>query len=65
LAAGLLAVLSDRARADTLARNARNLADTKYTDDAYIEKTRLACEALAINHDAPLAGNVSARSRLS
>ena len=64
LAAGLLAVLSDRARADALARSARHLADTKYTDDAFIEKTRLACESLVVKQDAPVAGNVSARSRL-
>jgi glycosyltransferase involved in cell wall biosynthesis len=64
LAAGLLAVLDDRTRAETLARNARHLADTKYTDDAFIEKTRQACEALIVKRDAPVAGNVSARSRL-
>lgn len=65
LADGVLAVLNDRARAETLARNARRLADTKYTEEAYLEKTRLACEAFVVKRDAPVAGNVSARSRLS
>jgi hypothetical protein len=63
LANGLLAVLGDRARADLLARNARQLAESKYTDEAYIEKTRLACSALGSSPGAGVA-KASARSWL-
>ena len=63
LAEGLLAVLADRGRADALARNARELAATKYTDEAFIEKTRLACSALVPGPGAGVA-KASARSWL-
>ena len=45
-AAGILAALGDRARADAVGVNARRLADTKYSYEAYLERTREACAAL-------------------
>jgi len=41
-AAGILAALDDPKRAATVGRMARELADAKYTYDAYLEKTRRA-----------------------
>jgi glycosyltransferase involved in cell wall biosynthesis len=46
-AAGILAALADRARAETVGRRARELADAKYSYEAYVERTRRACDALA------------------
>ena len=43
---GILAGLSDPARAERLGRQARHLAETKYSYAAYLEKTRQACAAL-------------------
>jgi glycosyltransferase involved in cell wall biosynthesis len=45
-AAGILAGLSDPERAAQIGRRARELAETKYSYDAYLEKTRQACTAL-------------------
>jgi glycosyltransferase involved in cell wall biosynthesis len=45
-AAGVLAGLTDRDRAAQVGRAARDLAETKYSYDAYLEKTRQACAAL-------------------
>jgi hypothetical protein len=45
-AEGILAGLTDTARAATLGRQARTLAETKYSYDAYLDKTRQACAAL-------------------
>jgi glycosyltransferase involved in cell wall biosynthesis len=45
-AAGMLAALADRARADAVGLNARRLAETKYSYEAYLERTREACAAL-------------------
>jgi glycosyltransferase involved in cell wall biosynthesis len=45
-AAGILAALADRARAETVGRRARELADAKYSYEAYMERTRRACDAL-------------------
>jgi glycosyltransferase involved in cell wall biosynthesis len=45
-AEGLVAGLTDTARAARLGRQARELAETKYSYDAYLEKTRQACAAL-------------------
>jgi glycosyltransferase involved in cell wall biosynthesis len=45
-AEGILAGLTDTVRAATLGRQARELAETKYSYDAYLEKTRQACAAL-------------------
>lgn len=46
LANGILEALADRGRAARLARAARDLAETKYSYEAYLERTRLACGAL-------------------
>ena len=54
-AAGILAGLADPARAAAIGRRARELAETKYSYDAYIERTRQACAALL---PAPPAGDV-------
>jgi glycosyltransferase involved in cell wall biosynthesis len=45
-AAGVLAGLTDGARAARVGRQARVLAETKYSYEAYLEKTRQACAAL-------------------
>jgi glycosyltransferase involved in cell wall biosynthesis len=45
-AAGVLRGLDDRAESDAIGRRARELADTKYSYEAYLEKTRQACAAL-------------------
>jgi glycosyltransferase involved in cell wall biosynthesis len=45
-AAGILDVVNDPARAADVGRRARRLADTKYSYDAYLERTRQACAAL-------------------
>jgi glycosyltransferase involved in cell wall biosynthesis len=52
---GILAALTDRARAQDVGTNARRLADTKYSYQAYLERTREACAAL---EGAPPAGAV-------
>jgi glycosyltransferase involved in cell wall biosynthesis len=44
--AGVLAALGDRDRAAAIGKQARLLADTKYSYQAYLEKTRQACAAL-------------------
>jgi glycosyltransferase involved in cell wall biosynthesis len=43
---GILVALSDAARAAEVGENARRLADTKYSYEAYVERTRRACAAL-------------------
>ena len=45
-AGGVLAALGDRARADAIGAQARRLAETKYSYEAYLERTREACAAL-------------------
>jgi glycosyltransferase involved in cell wall biosynthesis len=45
-AQGILAALTDQQRAAAIARHARELAEAKYSDAAYLERTREACEAL-------------------
>jgi glycosyltransferase involved in cell wall biosynthesis len=44
---GILAGLDDPLRAEAIGRRARELAETKYSYAAYLEKTRQACAALA------------------
>jgi glycosyltransferase involved in cell wall biosynthesis len=44
---GILAALDNPVRAAAVGRRARELADTKYSHDAYLERTRRACSALA------------------
>jgi len=43
---GILTGLNDPARAAAVARRAQELAETKYSYEAYLERTRLACAAL-------------------
>ena len=43
---GVLAGVTDHARAAAVARRALELAETKYSYDAYLERTRQACAAL-------------------
>jgi len=50
---GILAALSDPARSAEVSRRARQLADTKYSYEAYLDRTRRACGAL-LPGDAPL-----------
>lgn len=45
-AAGILAVLKDPVRAASLGRRAHEVAETKYSHQAYVERTRQAYEAL-------------------
>ena len=44
---GILAALEDPARAAAVGRRARELAETKYSYEVYLERTRRACGALA------------------
>ena len=46
-AEGILAVLTDNGRAAAIGKQARLMADTKYSYEAYLERTRQACAALA------------------
>jgi glycosyltransferase involved in cell wall biosynthesis len=43
---GILAALSDSGRAAAIGKQARLMADTKYSYEAYLERTRQACAAL-------------------
>jgi glycosyltransferase involved in cell wall biosynthesis len=43
---GILEALTDHLRAAAVGRRARELAETKYSYDAYLERTRQACAAL-------------------
>jgi len=54
-AAGILAGLADPGRAAAIGTRARELAETKYSYAAYLDKTRQACDAL---FPAPPAGDV-------
>ena len=45
-AGGILAALTDAKRAAGVGRRARELAETKYSYEAYLERTRRACEML-------------------
>jgi glycosyltransferase involved in cell wall biosynthesis len=53
-AAGILTAVEDRARAAAVGRSARALAETKYSYEAYLERTRRACAALG-SSPAPVA----------
>jgi glycosyltransferase involved in cell wall biosynthesis len=44
---GILAALDDPARAAAIGRRAHELAETKYSYEAYLERTRRACASLA------------------
>jgi glycosyltransferase involved in cell wall biosynthesis len=47
-AEGIVAAIVDPVRASSVAARARHLADTKYSYDAYLDKTRRACRELAV-----------------
>jgi glycosyltransferase involved in cell wall biosynthesis len=53
---GILAGLTDRERAARVGRQAAELAETKYSYEAYLEKTRQACAALSITEPASTPG---------
>ncbi len=46
LAEGLLMALNDRTRAEAIGRRARELADTRYSYEVYLDRTRRACATL-------------------
>jgi glycosyltransferase involved in cell wall biosynthesis len=45
-AEGILQALDDRARAESVGRRARHLAETKYSYEAYLDRTRRAVDSL-------------------
>jgi len=51
-AAGIVAALTDPRRAEAIGRRARQLAASKYSYEAYLEKTRQACAALTAGRPA-------------
>jgi glycosyltransferase involved in cell wall biosynthesis len=55
-AAGILAAVEDQARATAVAMAARTLAETKYSYEAYLERTRQACAALSSGPSGPARG---------
>jgi len=57
-AAGILDALADRARAHDVGVQAKRLADTKYSYEAYLNRTRQACGYLAGGQPARIAGDV-------
>ncbi len=59
LAEGILAALGDPSRAAALGRAARALAETKYSDDAYLAKTRQAMSRFGASPAPSPVGNAS------
>jgi glycosyltransferase involved in cell wall biosynthesis len=57
---GILAALNDRVRADRVGENARWLAETKYSYEAYLERTREACDFLWQRPAEPLTDRIVA-----
>jgi glycosyltransferase involved in cell wall biosynthesis len=58
-AAGIEAALSDRDRARAVGDRARELADTKYSYEAYLTRTRQACAHLTGESTPQVAGGVA------
>ncbi|NUR53179.1 MAG: glycosyltransferase family 4 protein [Acidobacteria bacterium] len=58
-AAGILAVLADPDRARAIGARARQLADTKYSYEAYLARTRQACAHLFGDATPQMAGGVA------
>lgn len=58
-AAGILVALTDTARARAVGESARELADTKYSYDAYLTRTRQACAHLSGDARPQVAGGVA------
>jgi glycosyltransferase involved in cell wall biosynthesis len=56
-AAGILAAIGDPARARDVGARAKRLADTKYSYEAYLNRTREACAYLEGKHVALVAGD--------
>ena len=56
---GILAALSDRDRARAVGDRARELADTKYSYEAYLARTREACAHLTGESTAQVAGGIA------
>jgi glycosyltransferase involved in cell wall biosynthesis len=57
-AQGIVGILGDRDHASAIGRRAQRLAETRYSYDAYLEKTREACAALTAEKSAPRLGAV-------
>jgi glycosyltransferase involved in cell wall biosynthesis len=55
-AQGILTALSDAPHAARIGANAQRLAETKYSYEAYLERTRRACAGLFAS-DAPMSGS--------
>jgi glycosyltransferase involved in cell wall biosynthesis len=53
---GIVKALADPARAEALGRRAQQLAETKYSYEAYLDKTRQACDALQAGKRNPAVG---------
>ncbi len=59
-ASGILRAIADPAAARRIGAAAKHLADTRYTYDAYLDRTREACEALtAVERRSVVAGKVA------
>ncbi len=58
-ARGILDAITDRPRAREVAENARRLADTKYSYEAYLARTRQACTFLEGGRAAQVAGDIA------
>jgi glycosyltransferase involved in cell wall biosynthesis len=58
-AAGIVSALSDRDRARAVGDRARELADTKYSYEAYLTRTREACSYVTGEATAQVAGGVA------
>jgi glycosyltransferase involved in cell wall biosynthesis len=56
---GILAAVADPERARAIGRRARHLADTKYSYDAYLARTRQACAHLFGDRAPQMAGGVA------
>ena len=56
--AGILGASADRARARDVGAQAKRLAETKYSYEAYLNRTRQACGYLAGGQPARIAGDV-------
>jgi glycosyltransferase involved in cell wall biosynthesis len=58
-AAGILVAVTDPSRARAVGDRARALADTKYSYDAYLSRTRQACDHLTAKSTPQIAGKVA------
>jgi glycosyltransferase involved in cell wall biosynthesis len=58
-AQGILDALADRTRAQEVGAHARQLAETKYSYEAYLNRTRQACAFLDRGRTAQIAGDVA------